>query len=279
MKQLTKKRPRKAHLDARDFRFIVQAIPLGIYADPILLSTEITDWLLVFFKQFLMRDAQRLLKAGLPVADYAYLAALSPGEFGDYIMRVANGELEAHPELLREFSEFVFAQAETTIGWRLDLCPHVSALKRIWERQKPEMLAKYGRACECGARVARREQFARLDVRAEHAVREEAVSEMDSIREKLRLAFPDAQTTTADELLQKIAEITSTSDAYPALRRFSEEYGSPYTRENVRSLLMRMPPSSSDLWGAWRSQHTGHSEERLRKIISSGNFPQANPQQ
>jgi hypothetical protein len=272
-----KRRPRKAQSDARDIRLIVQTISPEAYADPELLSREISHWLLAHFKQFLMREAQRL---PLPVSAYTQLAELSPAEFGDYILKVASGDSEANREVIHELSEFVFVQARTTIGWRLDLSPHVSALKRIWERQNPKMFAKYGEACETGARVAQRQQFPALDLRAEHELKEAAVPEMDALREKLRLAFPDSQGTSAAELLVRIGEMVSTGDAYPVLRWCSErakEYGPLYTKETVKQLLMPKPPSSSDLWDGWRARQTGHSEPRIHKIISSGNFPQANP--
>ncbi len=73
----------------------------------------------------------------------------------------------------------------------------------------------------------------------------------------------------------------SAGDAYPVLRWCCEhaaEYGPLYSKETVKSLLGDKPPSSDGIWDSWRSHHTGHSEDRMHKILSSGNFPQANPQ-
>ncbi|MGB7133541.1 MAG: hypothetical protein WBD59_22205, partial [Candidatus Sulfotelmatobacter sp.] len=212
-----KKRPRKAESVEHESRLIIYAIPKWAYADADLLGSQIDYWLLIHFKQFLMGQAR-----GLPIADYTCLAALSPEEVGDRIIRdacqVARGNDVAHRPLIDDFSEFVLLQARTPLGFRLDLAHSVAALKRIWERQSRGMFTRYGEACECGARVAAGEQFASLDVQAESALKGEAVIEMDALRAKLRLAFPDSQGTTSSELLARIAEMANTGDAYPILR-------------------------------------------------------------
>ncbi len=204
---LRPKRPRKGHSGARDFRLIVQAIPEESYADRRLLSAAISDALKKYFRQALMSEAQRLLAEGFPVSAYSDLAELSPDDLGDYIVRAAKGEVEAKAEVIRLLCEFIFAQAETTLSWRIRLSPYVEAVLRIWERQNdgPQLLERLGKAEAIGMRVAQRKQFPHLDNCAEHELKKEAVMEMDALREKLRIAFPESRAITSAELLERTA--------------------------------------------------------------------------
>lgn len=277
----TKRQPRKSRSAVREsFPLIIQSISpecLQRDADPRLLSAAISDALLEHFKNVLMHESRRL-----SASDLAVLAAWSPSELGGYILRAASGESEApKPPVLQILSKFVLAQAETPLSWRIRESVHVKALLRIWERfdEGPEFLERLGRAEAIGMRVGQRKQFPRIFSPLEYVVKQSAVEQMDAIHPRLRNAFPDAQATSSAELLQWVTKEVKTSAAYPVLRWCSEheaEYGPLYTRQTIKSLLMpEHSPSSADIWDSYRAKQTGHSEDHLRKLISSHrSFPQ-----
>lgn len=275
-----KRQPRKAQSVVSEcFPLIIQSISPEAYSDPRLLSAAVSDALLTHFKRVLMHESQRHL---LRTPDLALLAALSPTELGGYILRAASGESESpQPPVLQLLSAFVLAQAETPLSWRIRKSVHVEALLKIWERYDdgPKFLERLGIAEANGLRIAQRKQFPRIFSPDEHAAKEHAVEEMDAIRDKLRIAFPDSQTTSSAALLQWVRETVKASDAYPFLRwtcEHTDEYGPLYTIETIKSLLMPKPPTSSAIWDSWRANQTGHSEDHLRKLVSSRrSFPQA----